>query len=77
MFKPVDTKQSFPKLEEEVLCFWKENDIFRKSVESRPEDKAYIFFEGGRLRVRFQLASGITKDFGGDWKAVDVEDVTQ
>ncbi len=34
---------------------------------------AYIFFENGRLRVRFQLATGITKDFGGDWKAVDVE----
>ena len=33
---------------------------------------AYIFFENGRLRVRFQLATGITKDFGGDWKAVDV-----
>src|SRR5216117_3737297 len=31
-----------------------------------------IFFENGRLRVRFQLATGITKDFGGDWKAVDV-----
>ncbi len=33
---------------------------------------AYIFFENGRLRVRFQLATGITKDFGGDWRAVDV-----
>ena len=33
---------------------------------------AYIFFENGRLRVRFQLATGITKGFGGDWKAVDV-----
>ncbi len=32
---------------------------------------AYIFFENGRLRVRFQLATGITKDFGGDWKAVE------
>ncbi len=33
---------------------------------------AYIFFENGRLRVRFQLATGITRDFGGDWRAVDV-----
>jgi predicted transcriptional regulator len=33
---------------------------------------AYIFFENGKLRVRFQLASGSTQDFGGDWKAVDV-----
>lgn len=46
MFKPVDSRQSFPKMEEDVLRFWKENDIFRKSVEQRPEDKPYIFFEG-------------------------------
>src|SRR2546426_2928329 len=29
-------------------------------------------FRSGRLRVRFQLATGITRDFGGDWKPVDV-----
>lgn len=34
---------------------------------------AYIFFENGKLRVRFQLASGVTKDFGGDWKALETE----
>jgi predicted transcriptional regulator len=33
---------------------------------------AYIFFENGRLRVRFQLSNGLIRDFGGDWKAVDV-----
>jgi isoleucyl-tRNA synthetase len=33
-------------MEEEVLRFWKDNDIFRKSVEQRPEDKLYVFFEG-------------------------------
>ena len=26
---------------------------------------AYIFFENGRLRVRFQMSTGVTKDFGG------------
>ncbi|MEX0684045.1 MAG: isoleucine--tRNA ligase [Dehalococcoidia bacterium] len=46
MFKPVDSRQSFPKLEEEVLEFWKEHDTFKKSVEQRPEDKPYIFYEG-------------------------------
>ena len=46
MFKPVDTRQSFPKLEEEVLHFWKDNEIFQKSVEQRPEDKTYVFYEG-------------------------------
>ena len=46
MFKPVDSRQSFPKLEEEIIRFWKENDTFRKSVEERPEDNPYVFYEG-------------------------------
>ena len=46
MFKTVDSRQNFPKMEEEVLRFWKENDIFRKSVEDRPADKTYVFYEG-------------------------------
>jgi isoleucyl-tRNA synthetase len=46
MFKEVDSRQSFPKLEEEVLEFWKTHDTFKKSVEGRPEDKPYIFYEG-------------------------------
>jgi hypothetical protein len=31
---------------------------------------AYIFFEGGKLRVRFQMVTGQTQDFGGDWKEI-------
>src|SRR5438093_5669815 len=46
MFKPVDSRQSFPKLEEEVLRFWKERRIFEKSVEQRPAERPYIFYEG-------------------------------
>jgi hypothetical protein len=46
MFKPVDSRQSFPKLEEEVLELWKANDTFRKSVDERPEDKLFVFYEG-------------------------------
>ncbi len=46
MFKPVDTRVSFPKLEEEVLAFWQRNAIFRRSIEERPEDKMFIFYEG-------------------------------
>lgn len=45
----------------------------RISLYSSQLKNAYIFFEGGRLRVRFQLANGQTQDFGGDWRAVDVD----
>src|SRR5665647_794014 len=46
MFKKVDPKQNFPKMEEEILKFWEENEIFEKSVEKNPEDKPFIFYEG-------------------------------
>jgi isoleucyl-tRNA synthetase len=35
IFKEVDTKTSFPVLEEEVLDFWQQSDIFKKSLEAR------------------------------------------
>ncbi|MBM2827456.1 MAG: isoleucyl-tRNA synthetase, partial [Dehalococcoidia bacterium] len=35
MFKPVDSKVNIPAMEEAILQFWKDRDIFRKSVESR------------------------------------------
>ena len=46
MFDPVDSRQSFPRLEEEILEFWKRHDTFKKSVDARPEDKPYVFYEG-------------------------------
>ena len=35
-----------PKVAEEILQFWKENDIFEKSVTSRDGEEPFIFFEG-------------------------------
>ncbi len=46
MFEPVSSRVSFPEMEERVLQFWKEQDIFRRSVEERPEHKVYSFYEG-------------------------------
>jgi isoleucyl-tRNA synthetase len=46
MFRPVDSRQSFPEMEKRILQLWKERDIFRKSIEDRPEDKLYTFYEG-------------------------------
>lgn len=45
-FKKVDPKQSFPKLEEEILKFWEENEIFKKSVENRENSEEYNFYDG-------------------------------
>ncbi|QQS59519.1 GNAT family N-acetyltransferase [Candidatus Peregrinibacteria bacterium] len=45
-FQPVDPKASFPKLEEEILAFWKENNSFRKSLENRENAPLYTFNDG-------------------------------
>jgi isoleucyl-tRNA synthetase len=45
MFKQYK-KVSYPQIEKDVLKFWKENDIFKKSVETRDENKTFTFYEG-------------------------------
>jgi isoleucyl-tRNA synthetase len=34
------------KNEQDVLKYWEEDDTFKKSVESRPADKPYVFYDG-------------------------------
>ena len=46
MFHSVSNKVSFPEMEEKVLAFWKERDIFKKSIESRPLDNEYVIYDG-------------------------------
>lgn len=46
MFKQFDEKISYPKIEESILKFWKENQIFEKSISSRDEHKSFTFYEG-------------------------------
>ncbi|MCL4382635.1 MAG: isoleucine--tRNA ligase [Patescibacteria group bacterium] len=46
MFKSVSSKVNFPKLEEEILEFWQENQIFEKSIKLRPENKTWTFLDG-------------------------------
>ncbi len=46
MFHAVSTDVSFPKLEQEVLEFWKREKIYEKSLELRADGKPFVFFEG-------------------------------
>ncbi|MCA9388642.1 isoleucine--tRNA ligase [Candidatus Berkelbacteria bacterium] len=41
-----DPRPNLPALEERILKFWSDEKIFEQSVESRPTDKPFIFFEG-------------------------------
>ena len=46
MYNPVDPKVDFPKMEESVLKFWEENDIFKKSLKQREGCDEYVFYDG-------------------------------
>lgn len=46
MFKKVNPRQSFPQMEEDLIKKWREDKTFEKSVESRPHDKEYVFYDG-------------------------------
>ncbi len=35
-----------PKAEEAILAYWDRNEVFRKSVERRPESQRFVFYEG-------------------------------
>jgi isoleucyl-tRNA synthetase len=72
MFKPVNTKINFPQLEEETLKYWKENKIFEKSVDQRPENKRWTFLDGPPFVTGVphygSLLSSLPKDlFGRYW----------
>jgi len=46
VYKQVDNKVNFPKLEEEILKFWEENNIFEKSIMNRKDGQEFVFFDG-------------------------------
>ncbi len=45
-FEKVDPRVRFPELEEGILDLWRGRDTFRRSVEERPEDRTFVFYEG-------------------------------
>ncbi|OGO21892.1 MAG: isoleucine--tRNA ligase [Chloroflexi bacterium RBG_16_51_16] len=46
MFKPVTHELDIKTLEEGVLRFWKQRDIFKKTIDHRKGRPEYVFFEG-------------------------------
>lgn len=70
--RKVNPQISFPELEEKVLQYWEENNIFEKSVESRPKDKRWTFLDGPPFVTGMphygHLLGSIHKDlFGRFW----------
>jgi isoleucyl-tRNA synthetase len=42
----VPAQPSFPALERDVLSYWQAGDTFRTSVEQRPADREFVFYDG-------------------------------
>jgi isoleucyl-tRNA synthetase len=45
-FEPVDPKVRFPEMEERVLAWWHEADVFRRSLAARRGAPEWLFYEG-------------------------------
>jgi isoleucyl-tRNA synthetase len=45
-YQPVDPKADFPALEARVLAFWRDQDVFAKSVAMRKGAPAWVFYDG-------------------------------
>lgn len=46
MYKPVDSKVNFPEMEEKILKFWDEREIFKKSITNREGKEEFVFYDG-------------------------------
>jgi isoleucyl-tRNA synthetase len=46
MYKELSTPLNFPELEKKILSYWQEERVFEKSIESRDENKQFVFYEG-------------------------------
>ncbi|NDK30752.1 isoleucine--tRNA ligase [Nesterenkonia haasae] len=42
----VQNSVRFPEIEERILKYWETDDTFKASVESRPEDDEFVFYDG-------------------------------
>ncbi|MBQ7207078.1 MAG: isoleucine--tRNA ligase [Lentisphaeria bacterium] len=65
-FPNISNQVDFPKLEEEILAFWKENDTFEKSLDQRRGGKEFVFYDGPPVATGLppsgHLLAGTIKD---------------
>lgn len=76
--QPMPASPSFPKMEEEILAYWREHDTFKKSVAARPAgkdgDNEYVFYDGppfaNGLPHYGHLLTGYVKDVVGRYQTM-------
>ena len=55
MYNKVDTNLNFVDREKQVREFWKDNDIFKKSMEQRKQGETYTFYDGRPTASRISV----------------------
>ncbi|MDE2787893.1 MAG: isoleucine--tRNA ligase [Chloroflexota bacterium] len=45
-FDVVSSRVSFPELDAEILDYWKEREVFRRSIDDRPDAPLFMMYEG-------------------------------
>lgn len=74
-FKTVDPQVNFPKLEEEIIKYWKKNRIFEKSLEKEAPNGDWTFLDGPPFITGLphygSLLSSIPKDLFPRYKTMN------
>ncbi|MBO5991096.1 MAG: class I tRNA ligase family protein, partial [Lentisphaeria bacterium] len=45
-FKAISNQVDFPAMEREILKFWEENQVFKKSLDNRKDSQEFVFYDG-------------------------------
>ena len=61
MYNKVDTNMNFVEREKKTEQFWRENNIFRKSMENRKEGETYTFYDRNLLQQTESLTSDMLR----------------
>ena len=46
MYREVSTRVQFSEIEENILAFWKKQDIFKKSLRKNKGKEEFVFYDG-------------------------------
>lgn len=65
-FPPLETPVNLPAIDREILDFWKQDDTFKASIQERPEEDQFVFYDGppfaNGLPHYGHLLTGFAKD---------------
>ncbi len=72
--KKVEAQMNFPKMEQEILAYWKEQNIFEKSVGERGTKPEFVFYDGPPFATGLphygHLVPGLVKDIFPRYKTM-------